>query len=150
MLLTQITHFYGEYDFLSNFYLCPIELDGVDYPSVEHAFQAAKTFDADERYSIQIAHSPAEAKRLGRRIQLREDWESVKLSILENMVRQKFTRHPELGAMLLTTGDAELIEGNDWNDRVYGAVWNGTNWVGKNHLGRILTSVRDELRRQSE
>ena len=142
-----ITAFRGEYDFLSNFYLCVITLDDVDYSSVEHAFQAAKTDNADERRKVQLAPSPGRAKQIGRKVTLRPDWESVKIGIIEDLVRQKFTRHDELRDLLLATGDAKLIEGNTWNDRTYGAVWNKKQgaWIGKNHLGKILMKVRAEL-----
>ena len=142
-----ITAFRGEYDFLSNFYLCVITLDDVDYSSVEHAFQAAKTDNADERRKVQLAPSPGRAKQIGRKVTLRPDWESVKIGIIEDLVRQKFTRHDELRDLLLATGDAKLIEGNTWNDRTYGAVWSKKQgaWIGKNHLGKILMKVRAEL-----
>lgn len=144
----QIDRFIGEYAFLSNFYLCVITLDGVDYSSVEHAFQAAKTHDGVEREQVQLASTPATAKHIGRRVSLREDWEAVKVDILAGLVRQKFTRHADLRALLLATGEAELIEGNTWNDRFYGCVWSDKQgrWLGKNHLGRILMTVRAELR----
>jgi N-glycosidase YbiA len=147
-MVTQITRFHGDYGFLSNFYPCVVTWEGADYSSVEHAFQAAKTHDLDERYRVQTASAPGEAKRLGRRVTLRDDWEAVKLGILEELVRQKFTRYPELGAMLLATGDAELIEGNTWNDRFYGCVWSEKQgrWLGKNHLGQLLMCVREELK----
>lgn len=143
-----ITRFHGEHDYLSNFYPCVITWDGVDYSTVEHAFQAAKTDDPDQRYQVQIAPTPAQAKRVGRRVSLRPDWETVKFSIMEDLVRQKFTRHPEFATKLLETGDANLIEGNTWNDRTYGVVWNAKEkqWIGKNFLGRTLMKVRDELR----
>lgn len=143
-----ITHFRGDYDFLSNFYYSVVTLDGADNPTVEHAFQAAKTHNPDERYTIQIAASPAQAKQLGRRVLLREDWEVVKVGILEDLVRQKFTRHTDLRDKLLATDYRELIEGNSWNDRFYGAVWSDKQgaWLGKNHLGKILMRVRDSLR----
>ena len=60
----KITRFQGKYSFLSNFYACVITLEGVDYSTVEHAFQAAKTHDLEERYQVQIADSPGKAKRL--------------------------------------------------------------------------------------
>ena len=146
-MTTPITRFSGEYDFLSNFYPSAIELDSVLYPTVEHAFQAAKTFDADERYKLQIAPTPAAVKHAGRRVKLRSDWESVKVGIMEGLVRDKFTRHPELAEALLGTGDADLIEGNTWNDRTWGMTRDRKSgqWIGKNHLGRILMKVRDEL-----
>lgn len=143
-----ITDFRGEYAFLSNFYAAPVEMDGAEYPTIEHAFQAAKTMDYAKRRTIREAQSPTTAKRMGRRIKRREDWFDVSLEIMKTLVKQKFTRDPELGEKLLATGDAELIEGNNWNDRFYGAVYDTTKneWTGENHLGRILMEVRAELR----
>jgi ribA/ribD-fused uncharacterized protein len=143
-----ISDFRGDYAFLSNFYPSPVSLDGVDYPTVEHAFQAAKTFDNSIRLSILNAGTPGQAKRMGRRLKRREDWYQVSLVIMEQLVREKFTRYPNLKELLLQTGDAELIEGNNWNDRFYGAIWDSkkSEWVGENHLGRVLVKIRDELR----
>jgi ribA/ribD-fused uncharacterized protein len=142
-----IARFRDAYDFLSNFYPAPVEMDGLEFPTVEHAFQAAKTFDPEKRAAFQKAVTPAGAKQMGRRVQRREDWFDVSLSILEALVRQKFTRYPELARKLKATGDAPLIEGNTWNDRFYGCVWDKKQetWVGENHLGKILMKIRDEL-----
>jgi len=63
-----------------------------------------------------------------------------------DMLRQKFTRQTELGQLLMATGDAELIEGNTWNDRFWGAVLKDEHWIGQNHLGRLLMQVRAELK----
>ncbi len=148
MMTEAITWFRGEYDFLSNFYPSDVALDGVDYPTVEHAFQAAKTFDHEKRAALRRAATPKSAKAMGRRLKRREDWFEVSLQIMEDLVRDKFTRHADLRERLLATGDAELVEGNNWNDRFYGAVYNShtETWDGENHLGRILMKVRDELR----
>ncbi len=144
-----IADFRGDYAFLSNFYACKVEFEGAEYPTIEHAFQAAKTPDFDQRRNIRNARTPSEAKRRGRRIKRRADWFDVSLLIMESLVRQKFTHYPDLAEKLLATGEAELIEGNNWNDRFYGAVWDShqNSWVGENHLGKILMKVRDELRR---
>jgi ribA/ribD-fused uncharacterized protein len=143
----RIERFAGDYDFLSNFYPSVITLDDLNFNTVEHAFQAAKTDDLDERRSIQLAPSPARAKQLGRKVTLRSDWENVKYSIMETLVRQKFTRYSELGEMLLGTGSAELIEGNSWNDRTWGMTKNKQGeFIGKNWLGIILMKVREELK----
>jgi ribA/ribD-fused uncharacterized protein len=144
----MISDFRGDYAFLSNFYPVEVTVDSVEYPTVEHAFQAAKTLDYDIRRSIRNAATPATAKRMGRRVKRREDWFDVSVVILEALVREKFTRYAELIDLLLKTGEAELIEGNNWNDRFYGAVWNSkkNQWIGENHLGQILMKVRDELR----
>jgi hypothetical protein len=143
----RIVQFAGEYSFLSNFYPCPVEWQGMEYPTVEHAFQAAKTDDPGERLKVRDAESPAAAKQLGKRVTLRPGWDSYRFEVMQALVRQKFTRHPDLREKLLATGDAELVEGNTWRDTTWGATWNKDKqaWVGKNHLGRILMRIRDEL-----
>ncbi|MEP7292360.1 MAG: NADAR family protein, partial [Chloroflexota bacterium] len=130
----------------------PVEivLDGEPYPSVEHAFQAAKTHDPEERREIRANPSPVTAKYMGKRVALRPDWDNYRFTIMETLVRQKFTRSAELRAKLLATADAELIEGNTWRDTNWGAVWNEdkARWVGKNFLGQILMKIREELKEQ--
>ena len=79
--------------------------------------------------------------RLGRRIELRPDWEEVKIEIMRQVLKSKFTHNPELREKLIATGNTELIEGNNWNDRFWGVC----RGVGKNHLGKLLMEIRAEL-----
>ena len=139
--MTVIDRFTGDYDFLSNFHPSPIEVDGVLYPTVEHAFQAAKTEDPEEKRGAAEAPTPGSAKRKGRKVQLRSDWEQVKVGIMEDLVRLKFMTHPDLREQLLATGDAQLVEGNNWNDRFWGVC----RGQGRNQLGIILMKIRLEL-----
>jgi len=136
-----ITRFRGTWSFLSNFFPALIVLNGKTYPTVEHAYQAAKTVREEERVAIRQAPSPAQAKRLGQRVTLRPDWEQVKLGIMLDLLRRKF-QDPALRRKLLSTGNAPLIEGNHWGDRFWGCVLEKGRWVGKNHLGRLLMRVR--------
>ena len=148
--MTQsITRFRDENHFLSNFYPSVVEMDGIAYPTVEHAYQAAKSPDPAKRHEVAALPTPAGAKSAGRRIKRPDNWFDVNLGILESLVRQKFTRYPDLAEKLLATGDAELIEGNTWNDRFFGMVWDKKRemWVGQNHLGKILMRLRNDLRR---
>lgn len=139
----KIAAFQGEFRFLSNFWPAEIEFEGQTYPTVEHAYQAAKSLDPDERRRIAALPTPADAKRAGRAVApLRGDWETVKFDVMERCVREKFTRHADLRRRLLATGDMLLEEGNDWGDRVWG-IYQGS---GENRLGRILMQVRAELR----
>jgi len=117
-----------------------IEFEGDLYPTVEHAFQAAKTADVAERARIRDLGTPDAAKRAGRKVALRRDWERVKLGIMESLLRTKFSE-PGLMAQLLETGERELVEGNTWNDRFWGVC----RGAGANHLGRLLMKVRSEL-----
>jgi ribA/ribD-fused uncharacterized protein len=139
----KIGEFQGEYRFLSNFYPAEVVFEGITYPHVEGAYQSAKTLDMNERRRIAAIIDPAEAKRAGRALKYRADWEQVKFEVMETCVRYKFTHHPELREKLLATGDATLEEGNKWDDRIWGVV----DGVGENRLGKILMKVRDELRR---
>ena len=138
----MINSFRGEYRWLSNFWLCTIYLDGYSYPSTEHAYQAAKTDNPVDRDRIRKAPTCKEAKHLGYLVKLRSDWESIKLSVMEDLLRQKFTDYPDLKQKLLATGDQELIEGNTWND----TYWGVCNSKGENHLGKLLMKIRAELR----
>lgn len=134
-----IDSFRGRYHFLSNFYPWP-------GPSVEHHFQAAKTLDKEWRKKILRAKGPGEAKKLGRQAPIREDWEEIKVGVMEDLVRMKFSERV-LAADLLATGDALLIEGNTWGDTWWGMVKSGDGkWTGRNELGRILMKIRNELR----
>lgn len=147
---TPIEHFAGEYGFLSNFYFpAPVMLDGVEYPTTEHAYQACKTLDKNYRKKIKNTSGAGKAKKLGQKksmdkcgVKLRPDWENIKLNVMLDLLRQKFS-NGELKQKLLDTGDAELIENNWWGDFYWGMV----NGEGENHLGRLLMKVRNEQRR---
>lgn len=139
--MDKIDKFEGNFRFLSNFWPSVVQLDGVKFSSVEHAYQAAKTFDDEMRQKIKNAKTANIAKKLGQKVELRKDWESVKLDVMEKLLREKFAI-PELKQLLLDTGDAELVEGNWWGDRFYGVC----DGKGLNHLGRLLMLIRSDLK----
>ena len=139
--MERIEGFCGDNRFLSNFAPVRVALDGVIYPTVEHAYQAAKSLDTDERIMIRKARGPGDAKRLGRIINIRPDWLDVRDRIMTELLMQKFSQ-PEYMNLLLATGDAYLEETNKWKD-VYWGVCAGK---GLNHLGRILMQIRSDLR----
>lgn len=137
----MIDRFDGEYFFLSNFEDSSITYDGITYKNAEAAFHAQKVFDTEKKKEFSNLN-PSEAKRLGRRVKLRSDWESVKVDIMTDLVRIKFLQNPDLKKKLLATGDEILIEGNWWNDQFWGVC----KGEGQNYLGRILMMIRKELR----
>ena len=139
----EITSFRGEFDFLSNFYDAPVEYDGVLYLNNEAAFQAQKCIAREERYAFAYL-SAVKAKRKGRQMKLRDDWDRVKVGLMEEIVRSKFCQNPRLAARLLATGDALLAEGNDWHDTFWGV--DSATGKGENHLGKILMRIREELK----
>jgi N-glycosidase YbiA len=139
----DVVNFYsvsGEYGEFSNFAPYPIALDGERWPTTEH-YEAY-------RQKVRKANSPMLAARLGRdrKQKLRRDWESVKVAVMRKAVRAKFTQHQELRELLLTTGDAKLVEHTE-NDDYWG---DGGDGSGKNMLGRILMEVREALRDEGE
>lgn len=140
--MKAISSFSGEYRFLSNFYSSKIKFGRLEYPTVEHAYQAAKTLNEEDREIVSKAPTPGVAKRLGRQLALRDDWEKVKLGIMLHLVRVKFGT-VAFEDKLLSTGEAELIEGNYWND----TFWGVCRGRGENHLGKILMKVRGERAR---
>ena len=142
-LRKMIDAFQGAYRWLSNFEPAQVVLDGDWYNTVEHAYQAAKTLDPNERRMVAMAGTPNEAKKAGRLVGIRNDWEDVKDSVMLDLLRQKF-HIPHLRAMLLNTEEQHLIEGNWWGDTYWG-VCRGN---GRNRLGELLMKVRDELRRE--
>ena len=114
---------------------------GILYPTSEHAFQAMKSLDEEERQEIALLPTPGKAKRAGKKLTLRADWEEVKEEVMHAILVCKFSK-PELKEKLLDTCDAVLVEGNSWGDREWGVC----DGVGKNKLGKILMLVREKLR----
>ena len=133
------------YNFLSNMYPSVVIYNKNKYPTVEHAYQAAKSLDTKEQYIIWLCDSPYEAKKKGKNLTIREDWDSIKLSIMEDLLRQKFS-NPILMKKLIATGNEELIEGNWWGD----CYWGKCNGYGLNHLGELLMKIRNEATYNAE
>ena len=156
--MSAITKFRGEFRFLSNFWMCDVLIDDLVWPATEHYYVAMKTLDPDLREDIRLgpfkedengvlvrpAHPPTlgQVKRIGRRLELRPDWDDIKIDVMRRAVTAKFTQNSDLLQKLLATGDAELIEGNAWGD----TFWGVCRGRGENWLGRILMDVREQLR----
>jgi len=140
--IEMIDSFTGKYRWLSNFEPSTIEMDGLLYRTVEHAYQAAKTIDVAERIRVQRCDTPGIAKKLGQQVRLRKDWEDIKVDVMTKLVRKKFSVEP-LRSKLLETGASKLIEGNWWQD----TFWGVCRGKGQNKLGKILMKVRTELQR---
>lgn len=137
----SILEFRGTRRYLSSFWPCIIEYEGLVYPSTEHAFQAAKSLDIQLRLGVAGQPTPGKAKRAGRNLVCRPDWQDVKLQIMHDVVLEKFTRHSALAALLLDTRNQILVEGNTWDD----TFWGVCRGEGTNHLGKILMQVREEI-----
>ena len=161
----MIDSFTDRFRFLSNFSPDPVRTPlrsdrpaHFTMPTAEHAFQAEKAVSAADFMSIYRADTPAEAKRIGRHIAIRPDWERVKKRVMLEVLISKFS-DPKLKGRLLSTGRELLIEGNDWSDTFWGCVpserrpdlvmllWGPKKqWAGENWLGRLLMMTRDVYR----
>jgi ribA/ribD-fused uncharacterized protein len=140
----EIRSFSGAYEFLSNFYYVAIQFEGEWYLSVENAYQAAKSLVPAQRERFREV-GPGGAKRLGRQVTLRPDWEEVKEEVMLELLRKKFA-YNGLRLQLLETGNAQLIEDNTWGD----TYWGVCGGKGRNRLGVLLMQVREELRQSNK
>jgi ribA/ribD-fused uncharacterized protein len=137
--IPPITSFSGSFKFLSNFYRHPFRFDDQDWPTAEHAYQWMKTLDPVERGKIRNAPTPGKAKALGRKVMLRNDWESIRIPVMLQILQAKF-RDLGLAEMLILTEPRECIEGNAWGD----VFWGQCNGIGENWLGKLLMLVRSQ------
>lgn len=142
----MIDRFIGEYYFLSNFFPTDVKYswdcdDSIIYRSAEHAYQAQKTENVHEKIFIRNAISAREAKKRGRNVVCRSDWDLIKLDVMRGVVKAKFSQNLDLSERLVNTYPIVLVEGNWWGD----TFWGMCNKRGENHLGKILMEVRNEI-----
>jgi hypothetical protein len=146
----MIREFKDEYSWLSNFYPCNIEYEGVIFDSVEKAYQSAKTNDHQIREEISRLSSPGKAKRFfkNRTEDVREDWNKVNLGIMRELLHKKFVENDYFRRKLLSTGNSEIQEGNWWGDRFFGVDLK--TGEGQNLLGKMIMDIRKEIREEGE
>ena len=146
-----IARFKDKHAFLSNFFPCEIKYHDEVFPTVENAFQALKTSSKRARKPFQTC-SPSQAKHLGQKVELIDDWESSKISIMHILLIWKFSREP-FNRLLLSTGEKKLVEGNTWHDNFWGRCFcRGcrdraaiAGYAPDNILGKLLMDVRKNI-----
>jgi len=137
-----ISQFKDEFHFLSNMYLVDIHYKGIDFNSVEQAYQYQKTTSDREGLKVLRCSDPKKVKGIAKGFKfIREDWNDVRLNIMYNLLWIKFN-NPQLREALLLTDGYELVEGNGWGDEFWGVC----DGVGENYLGKLLMKVRDKLK----
>ena len=144
----KFTKLSAKYGVLSNFYPCNVTFDGLTYPSSESAWQAQKTLNLSERKKFTEC-SASVAKKMGRSVNLRSDWESIKYQLMVDVCYAKFSQNIGLAKVLLSTGDAELVENTTaWHDNIWGncECVKCCSVIGQNLLGKALMEVRAKLR----
>lgn len=144
-----ILHLRKPFSFLSNFSRSVVYVDGQSCATVEHAYHMQKTLDPGWREIIRLKKNPQWAKQTAsmRSFPQREDWDTMKVEVMRNLLVQKFSRHPKLAAKLLATGDRVIAEANHWGDVRWGVCQDADGvWRGENLLGVLLMEVRAKLR----
>lgn len=141
----EIRRFEGNYYFLSNFSNDGFEYDNIYYPTNEHFFQAMKVLDNDTRKKIAAADTPSKAKKMGRKVKLRANWDKLRHRVMKKGLYEKFSQNPTIKAKLISTGNKTLIEGNTWHDNAWGncRCKRCKNKEGKNYLGKYLMELRE-------
>lgn len=139
----MIREFQGNKRWLSNFAPCTIKREGFTFPSAEHAYMAAKSDKSSwKKFCANESNTAGKIKRASKSVELVENWDTLKLEVMEDCVRQKFNQEPHK-TKLLATGKQHIQEGNRWGDKFWGVCLK-TN-KGENHLGRLIMQIRDEL-----
>jgi len=141
----MIKEFKDEYHWLSNFFDCELEYEGISYPTVEHFYVSMKTTDIELRQTISKIETPGKAKRFGQKeIDIRDDWDDIKISIMQYGLNVKFNK-PYFKELLLSTGDQKIIEGNLWHDNFYGSCHcDECGDKGRNILGKMIMELRTD------
>lgn len=139
----MITEFQNEYRWLSNFAPVKIKIDGIEFPSIEHAYMSAKSDDIEwKKFCSNSNNTAGDVKRKSRNITLKDDWNNIKLDVMKECVNQKFSQEP-YRTKLLETKTQHIQEGNRWNDKFWGVCLKTSK--GENHLGKLIMKVRSEL-----
>lgn len=137
----MILDFQGENRWLSNMYrlTIPLVYQNIEYWSVENFYVAMKTTDIEIRKHIATL-DPISAKKFGRSLKIRSDWEQIKLNVMRDGLDFKFSQEPFM-SKLIATGDQLIVEGNWWGD----TFWGVCRGVGDNNLGKLIMEIRSDL-----
>lgn len=142
-----IREFKGEYRWLSNFWWCKVVWEGIEFPTAEHAYQASKAKDISDKLAIRVLETPGKAKRAGKLVERRDDFEANKIRIMEEILTDKFTRNSSLRVKLEGTKELALQEGNNWGDTFWGIDLR--TGEGRNELGKTIMRIRERLLRSA-
>ncbi len=144
----MIERFRGKYGFLSNFAEVDVTMDGLVFPSVEHAYIAAKSDDMEwKKLCAEGTYEAGALKKISKGIEIVDDWDNKRRTVMIDLLYQKYNQEPYL-SMLLDTGDEEIQEGNYWNDKYWGVCLK-TN-EGENILGKIIMHIRNDMKLKYE
>ena len=139
------------YGAMSNLFRRPIKFEGEVFATSEHAYQAGKARKPEVKKWLMNAPSPALLAMAAHGLyywDVAPGWSRNKFDRMRQVLRAKFTQHGDLRALLLSTGDARLIETATVDNEV-NRLWGEVNGEGRNMLGVLLMDLRDQLREES-
>lgn len=142
----MIYKFREKYGWLSNMATCRVVVYGKTFESVENAYMYLKKPDDKEWGEFCMKNPPNKVKTASKDIEIRNDWEDVKLKVMYNLLIQKYTTEP-FKTKLLETGNENIVEGNYWNDKFWGVDLKETPNIGENWLGRLIMDIRNKIRK---
>lgn len=144
--MEPIEHFRKHYYFLSNFFRSTITYKGHQFPTVEHAFQAAKCTSTADFEKILNCETPYQAKKLGLLVAIQDNWDSKRVDIMRQILKEKFCKNPHLKELLVNTGQRKIVEGNYFHDNYWGQCMceEHRNIQGENMLGKLLMEIRND------
>lgn len=143
LFLTDVVDgFIGRWEALSNYYPWKFRVNGLDYASSEHYFQSRKVESVDAARQIRNAETPDEAKHLANTFPRRPDWPDIRVGVMRKALAAKFVVGSYPSKVLIRSGNAVLLESNNWNDEEWGIC----EGKGANILGVLLVERRGVLR----
>lgn len=144
-MVDRIAYYEDEYYMLSNFSSHAIEYLGVLYMTPEHAYQAAKFNDQEVKDKVRNARSSFRCKAVARQYEKEfqvSNWNDIRISVMEDILRAKVSQHEDVKEALLKTGNAQIVE-NSPVDYFWGC---GADNTGQNEVGKAWVRVREELK----
>ena len=138
------------YGAFSNLFRRPMEFEGRVYPTAEHAYQAGKARKDEVREWILSAPTPSLVAMAAHGLytwDIVPEWSRTKFDRMRKVLKAKFSQHEDLKKLLLSTGNARLVEAGR-TDNAVNRTWGEVNGKGQNMLGVLLMEVRDEIRSQ--
>jgi len=141
----MINEFKGDYRWLSNFEAVTITIDGVSYPSVEHAYMSYKSNDPEwKKFCMDANNTAGDVKKKSREVKLVDNWDNLKFTVMSLCLTKKYEQEP-FRSRLIKTGTQNIVEGNYFGDTIWGVDLKYTPNIGENHLGRMIMKVREDL-----
>ena len=123
---------------LLNSYKCPMQIDGQEWPTVEHYILAQQYTDEGLRERIRTGRTLTEIRKMIRKESVRSDWEQVRDQFMRKALEEKLKNEWVRANLINTIGFQIRCKGDPY--------WGGT----RNRLGELLMELRDKIYAQHQ